>query len=242
MTLSSDQLRRYARQTILPDISEAGQKKLLASKVLVVGAGGLGSPALGYLAASGVGRIGIVEPDRVELSNLQRQLLFETADIGRPKALAAKDRLQEINPECHVDVFEARLDEKNARTLISGYDVVLDCSDNFATRFAIADSCEAEKIPLISAAVVGFDAQLTTFKPYLGAPHPRYRDLVPDMPEQERSCAMEGIVGPLAGMVGSMQALETMKELLCIGESLSGTLLVIDGRAPTMRRVTLTRA
>lgn len=271
-------LRRYARQIVLPEIGEAGQAKLLASSVLVVGSGGLGSPALAYLAAAGVGRLGIVEPDRVELSNLQRQLLFETADIGRPKAQAAADRLEEINSDCTVDIFEMRLDAQNARSLISGslpirgrarvgaqvgkadasnahlltsplkgeecnegYDLVLDCSDNFETRFAVADACAVEKKPLISGAVVGWSAQLSTFKPYLGAPHPSYRDFVHGMPERERSCAMEGIVGPLAGMVGSMQALEAIKELLGIGQSLSGRVLIIDGITSVIRSVLLER-
>ncbi|MDX1974811.1 MAG: HesA/MoeB/ThiF family protein [Rickettsiales bacterium] len=241
-SLTSDQLRRYARHVVLPEIGEAGQARLLASSVLVIGVGGLGSPALAYLAAGGVGRLGIVEPDRVELSNLQRQLLFETADIGRAKVQAAADRIHEINPDCTVETHELRLDAGNAHQLIAAYDLVVDASDNFETRFTVADSCSQLEKPLVSAAIVGFSAQLSTFKPYLGAPHPSYRCLVSTQPERERSCAQEGIIGPLAGMLGSMQALEAMKELLGIGESFSGRVLIIDGLAMRMRYVILPRS
>ena len=273
--LSSVAARRYTRHIVLPEIGEEGQRKLLASSALVIGAGGLGSAALAYLAAGGVGRLGIVEPDRVELSNLQRQVLFETADIGRAKAEAACDRIQEVNPECEVELFPERLTEENARTLIdtffplsraagegrgggrsanseqvaapsltlprqvAGEGIVIDCSDNFETRFALADACfRAEKM-LVSAAISGFSAQLSTFKPYLGMPHPCYRCLVPDMPEREVRCEQEGVIGPLAGIMGSFQALEAMKELLGIGESLSGHLLVMDGLGLDIRKIVL---
>jgi adenylyltransferase/sulfurtransferase len=241
MTLTDEQRRRYARHVVLPEIGEAGQARLLAASVLVIGAGGLGSAVIAYLAAAGVGRIGIAEPDRVELSNLQRQLLFETADIGRAKAEAARDRLEELNPSTHVDVHPIRLEPANAPRLVSGYDVVLDGSDNFATRFALADACAGARIPLVSAAISGFEAQLSTFKPYLGAPHPCYRCLVPEMPQREASCAQEGIVGPLAGMMGSAQALETIKELLGIGVSLSGRLLIYHAFTANIRVVQLHR-
>jgi adenylyltransferase/sulfurtransferase len=221
-------LRRYARHNVLPEIGEAGQQKLLASSVLVIGAGGLGSASLGYLAASGIGRLGIVEPDRVELSNLQRQLLFETADIGRPKTEAARDRLEEINPGIKIETFPTRITAANAGDLIRSFDLVIDGSDNFATRFAVAESCYHGKKPLVSAAISGFSAQASTFKPYLGAPHPCYRCLVPEHPERDVDCAQEGIAGPLAGIMGSLQALEAIKELLAIGTSLSGSLLVWD--------------
>lgn len=236
---SSDAQRRYARHIVLPEIGEAGQAKLLASSVLVIGAGGLGSNALACLAASGIGRLGIVEPDRVELSNLQRQLLFETGDIGRLKAEAARDRIDEVNPDCVVELFIERLDAGNARELVRRFDIVIDGSDNFETRFALNDACFHEKKTLVSAAISGFSAQLSTFKPYLGAPHPCYRCLVPGMPERERNCAQEGIVGPLAGMLGSMQALEAIKELLGIGESLSGWLLVIDVLTMQIKKIRL---
>lgn len=226
--LNADTLRRYARHVVLPEIGEEGQKELLASSALVIGAGGLGSAALSYLAAGGVGHVGIVEPDRVELSNLQRQTLFEEADIGRTKIDAAADRLHEINPDCELTLFPRRLNESNARELVKGFDVVLDGSDNFKTRFALAEACMAEKKPLISAAISGFSAQLSTFKPYLSASYPCYRCLVPEAPEREITCEQEGIIGPLAGIMGSFQALEAMKELLGIGESLAGKLMVLD--------------
>lgn len=241
MTLTDQQLRRYARHIVLPEIGVVGQQTLLSSSVLVVGAGGLGSSASLYMAAAGIGKIGIVEPDRVELSNLQRQIMFEMADIGRPKAQAARDRIEEINPDCHIEALETRLVESNARKMVRAYDVVVDGTDNFETRFTLADACMHEKKPLVSAAISGFSAQLSTFKPYLGAPHPCYRCLVASRPEREITCEQEGIVGPLAGWLGSMQALEAIKELLGIGQSLSGSLLVIDGLSMRIKKVVLPR-
>ncbi len=226
---------------MLPEIGEAGQEKLLRSSVLVIGAGGLGSASLGYLAAAGIGRLGIVEHDRVELSNLQRQILFEEADIGRAKTDAAADRLYELNPACNIEIFCERLTGDNARALIGAFDIVLDGSDNFETRFAVADAAMHEKKPLVSAAISGFDGQISTFKPYLGDPHPCYRCLVPEIPDRARTCAQEGIVGPLAGMMGSMQALEAIKELLAIGESLSGRLVIVEALSLGIRRVVLPR-
>lgn len=233
--------RRYARHIVLPEIGESGQAKLFAAKVLVIGAGGLGSAAIAYLAATGIGKIGIVEPDRVELSNLQRQILFETADIGRSKTVAARDRVQEINPDCMVELFAERLTADNANKLVREFDIVIDGSDNFETRFAVSAACLQEKKTLVSAAISGFSAQISTFKPYLGKDNPCYRCLVPQIPERERNCAQEGIIGPLAGMLGSMQALEVIKELLGIGESLSGKLLIIDALTMNIRKVVLPR-
>jgi len=240
-TLSPDAKRRYARHLVLPEIGESGQQRLLASSVLVIGAGGLGSHALATLAAAGIGRLGIVEPDRVELSNLQRQALFETADIGRLKSEAARDRIEEINADCQVEIFPERLDESNARALVKNFDLVLDCTDNFATRFALHDACFHENKPLISAAISGFSAQLSTFKAHLGPPHPCYRCLVPETPEREITCEQEGIVGPLAGIMGNMQALEAIKELLGIGQSLSGFLLTFDALAQHTKKIALPR-
>ncbi|MEQ1788889.1 MAG: HesA/MoeB/ThiF family protein [Rickettsiales bacterium] len=237
--LSSDEQRRYARHIVLPEIGEAGQAKLLAAKVLVIGAGGLGSSSIAYLAAAGIGKIGIIEPDRVELSNLQRQIIFETADIGRTKAAAARDRVHEVNPDCSVEIFEEKLTTDNANKFVKNFDIVVDGCDNFETRFAVSAACLQEKKPLISAAISGFFAQLSTFKPYLGSQHPCYRCFVPQMPERERNCAQEGIIGPLAGILGSMQALEVIKELLEIGESLSGKLLIIDALTMNIRKVSL---
>ncbi|MFO0388282.1 MAG: HesA/MoeB/ThiF family protein [Alphaproteobacteria bacterium] len=239
--MDNTQLRRYARHIVLPEIGEVGQAKLLASSVLVIGAGGLGSSAIAHLAASGIGRIGVVEYDRVELSNLQRQVMFEESDIGRLKVDAVRDRLGEVNPACTLDVFPEKLTAENARTLIKPYDIVVDGSDNFDTRFAVNQACIAEQKTLVSAAISGFSAQISSFKAHLGAPHPCYQCLVPDKPTFERNCAQEGIIGPLAGMLGSMQALEVIKELLGIGESLSGKILMMDMLAATIRIAALPR-
>lgn len=236
-----DNLRRYARHVVLPEIGEAGQDKLLASSVLVIGAGGLGSASLGYLAAAGIGRIGIVEPDRVELSNLQRQILFETADIGQPKVQAAADRLEEINPGARIELFPTRITAENAAGLIIPFDLVIDGSDNFSTRFAVAEACYHAQKTLISAAISGFSAQASTFKPHFGPPHPCYRCLVPHLPERETDCAQEGIVGPLAGLMGSLQALEAIKELLGIGISLSGSLWVYNALSAQIKTIALPR-
>jgi len=241
MTLTNDQQRRYARHIVLPEIGASGQEKLLASSVLVIGAGGLGSAALTYLAAAGIGRIGIIEPDRVELSNLQRQVMYETADQGRAKIDAAADRLNELNPDVGLELFPRRLTAENARERVRCFDVVIDGSDNFTTRFALADACIQEKKPLISAAISAFSAQLSTFKPYLGKPHPCYRCFVPQQPAHEISCEQEGIIGPLAGMMGCMQALEAIKELLAIGQSLSGRIMVFDALSSESKLLTLVR-
>lgn len=235
--LTPDAERRYARHLVMPEIGEEGQGTLLASSVLVIGAGGLGSGALAYMAAAGIGRIGIVEPDRVELSNLQRQVLFESSDIGRAKTDAARDRIEEVNGDCTIELFPDRLTAENARARVRGFDIVVDGSDNFATRLAVNTACFAEKKTLVSAAISGFSAQLSTFKP----PAPCYQCLVPTLPEREITCAQEGIIGPLAGMLGSMQALEVIKELLGIGESLTGSLLVIDALTMNIRKVALPR-
>lgn len=233
--------RRYARHLVLPEIGEAGQAKLGAASALVVGAGGLGSAAAGYLAVMGIGRIGLVDHDRVELSNLQRQVLYETADVGRLKVEAARDRLEEINPEARVEAHAVRLEAVNAASLVRTYNIVVDGTDNFDTRFALHDACFHHRTPLVSSAISGFAAQLSTFKAYLGVPHPCYRCFVAGLPERERTCAQEGIIGALAGVMGAMQALEAVKELLGIGESLSGTILIYDALAGSFRRVLLPR-
>lgn len=239
--LTDDQRRRYARHIVLPQLGEAGQEKLLASSALVIGAGGLGSAAIAYLAAAGVGRIGIIEPDRVELSNLQRQVMYETMDQGRLKVEAAADRIHELNPEIELELFPRRITAENARERVAGFDIVVDGCDNFATRFAVSDACVAEKKTLVSAAISGFEAQLSTFKSHMHKDLPCYRCLVPAMPQREITCEQEGIVGPLAGMLGSMQALEAIKELAGIGESLAGQLVIIDALASNMRKIALPR-
>lgn len=239
--LSIDGMRRYARQIMLPDIGEEGQERLMESSVLVIGAGGLGAAVLSYLAAAGIGRLGIVDDDRVELSNLQRQIIHEEADIGRAKTESAADRIAELNPATKLQTYATRLTEENAAALIAGYDVVADGSDNFVTRFAIASACYHAKRPLISAAISGFEGQISCFTPYLGEPHPCYRCLIPELPPEANNCTEVGVVGPLAGILGSMQALETIKTLLSIGMSLSGTLFHYDGLHAKARVITLPR-
>jgi adenylyltransferase/sulfurtransferase len=254
------QRRRYARNIILPQVGEGGQEKLLAAKVLMVGAGGLGSATLHYLAAAGVGTIGIIDGDRVELSNLQRQILFETGDIGRLKTEAARDRLEEINPDVNAVIHSIDLGSSSrgaalahastdvATTksapqdegVITSYDIVADGCDNFQTRFLVADLCERLRKPLVSAAVSGFSGQLSSFTPYLGPPHPRYRDLVPELPPEADTCTETGVIGAVCGILGSMQALEIIRIIL--GQaSLSGTLLRYDGLTHTLHRTKLRR-
>ncbi len=228
-TLTEDQVERYSRHILLPEIGGEGQRKLLRSSAFVVGAGGLGSPALLYLAAAGVGRLGIADSDRVELSNLQRQIVHGTDDVGRPKGLSAGEAVRKINPECQVQIFPQRLTAGNVREVIRGYDVVLDGSDNFPTRFLVADCCWFEKIPLVTAAVIRFDGQLMTVLPP-GAGNPCYRCLFPDPPPSGLipSCQEAGVLGAAAGVMGALQAVETLKVLLGLGGVLSDSLLLYD--------------
>lgn len=244
MTEFSDaELRRYARQIVLPEIGGVGQARLRAAGVLVVGAGGLGSPLLLYLAAAGVGRIGVVDDDRVDPSNLHRQILFETADAGRGKTEAALGRLRRLNPEIEVAGHPVRLAPGNAEDLVAGYDLVADGSDSFATRAVVQDACFRLGRPLVSASVQGLDGQLSTFKPHLGAPHPCLRCLFPDEPAPDAlpTCAQGGVLGPAAGVVGTLQAVEAVKEIAGFGESLSGWLVLYDAAAATLDRVRVPR-
>jgi len=239
--MKDEQLRRYARHIVLPEIGEAGQAKLLASKVLVIGAGGLGASCLMSLASSGIGSIGIVEPDHVELSNLPRQTLYETADIGRPKALAAKDRLEEMNPDVKIETHLTRLTAENAEALIQDYDLIIDGTDNFQTRYDINDACLKAKLPWVHAAMLGFDAHITSFAPYSDKSLPCYRCYAPEIPERERSCAQEGLIAPLAGIVGNIQTLEAIKLLLGKDDSLLGKLLIFNAKTMQMHQSTLRR-
>lgn len=227
--LSDEERRRYARSISLPEIGEAGQERLRAARVLVVGAGGLGSPLITYLAASGIGTLGIVDDDRVELSNLPRQILYEQGDQGRLKAECARDRASELNPHVHVELHTRRVTAANAAELVRQYDVVADGSDNFATRFAVNSACLHEKKPLISAAIRAWQGQVAVFKPYLDG-QPCYRCLVSAHPGDERGCSDAGVAGPFAGMVGTIQALEVMKEVLGIG-TLCGKIFSLDARS-----------
>jgi molybdopterin/thiamine biosynthesis adenylyltransferase len=243
LPLTEEEIRRYARHIVLPELGGVGQARLKSASVLVVGAGGLGSPLLLYLAAAGVGRIGVVDDDRVDLSNLQRQILFSTEVAGRPKAEAAAEALRRLNPLVQLDVHALRLDGANARTLVAGYDLVADGSDNLATRLAVHDACRSLGRILVSASVQGLDGQLTTYKAHLGSPHPCLRCLVdPETGEDALpSCAQAGVLGPVAGVLGTLQAVEVVKELAGVGVSLSGTILLYDAAAATFDRMRLRR-
>lgn len=241
--LDEREIRRYARHIVLPEIGGDGQRRLKHSSVLVVGAGGLGSPALLYLAACGVGRLGIVDDDRAEASNLQRQVIFTERDEGVPKAAAAAARLRALNSLIRVEAHPERLDEHNALALVSGYDLVADGSDNLATRRTVQDACRRLRRPLVSAAVQGLDGQLSTFTPYLGPPHPCWRCLFADDAAEGAlpSCAAAGVLGPAAGVMGTLQAVEVVKELTGIGRGLSGRLLLFDAAAAVLDEIAVLR-
>lgn len=238
MALTDDQLERYARHIILKEVGGPGQQKLMRAKVMVIGAGGLGSPLLLYLAAAGVGTIGIIDDDQVDLSNLQRQVIHKTAAVGVDKTKSALRAIAEINPDIKVIAHQERLDEHNAEEIIKSYDIVADGCDNFATRFLVNDICLKYKKPLISGALSQFDGQLATFKGY-ETDKPCYRCLVPTHPSGVLSCAEAGILGAVAGVVGTMQAIEVLKEILDLGDSLAGKLLIYDALSARSRVIKL---
>ena len=241
MSFSKEEIERYSRQIVLRGVGGPGQNRLKAARVLIVGAGGLGSPALLYLAAAGVGRLGVVDDDGVALSNLHRQVLHGTADVGRAKVDSAEATIARINPHVKVERIARRLNEANAREIVAGWDVVLDGSDNFDSRYALSDACFHEQKPLVTAAIGEFDGTLTTLKPYEagpdGKPNPTYRCLFPEPPPPGSvpACAEVGVLGALAGVLGSLMALEAIREI--VGgfgdgdEGLVGRLLMIDARA-----------
>lgn len=237
MALSEQEVERYARHIVLPEVGGPGQNRLKQSSVLVIGAGGLGAPLLLYLAAAGVGRIGIVDHDTVSLSNLQRQVIHTTDRVGMLKVESAALQIAAINPHVVVEQHAFRLTADNALDLISRYDVVADGCDNFPTRFLVSDACHFARRPLVSAAVGQFDGQISTFKPWLpmadGAPSPTYRCFIGDLPERGLfpACEEAGVLGALPGILGSMQAMEVIKELLAIGEGLMGRVLMYDALA-----------
>ena len=237
--LTEEQIQRYSRHILLPEVGGEGQRELLASSVLVVGAGGLGSPALLYLAAAGVGRLGVADGDTVEVSNLQRQIIHGTSDVGKSKVLSAQETIREINPDCQVQVFPERLTTKNISQVMRGYDVVLDGSDNFPTRFLVADCCWFEKFPLVSAAVLQFEGQLMTILP--GDGNPCYRCFIPEPPPPGLvpSCQEAGVLGAVVGVMGTLQAVEALKILLGLGTIMSHRLIVYD--AMSCRFTTLKR-
>lgn len=227
-SLNGHQIERYSRHILLREVGVSGQRRLLESSALVVGAGGLGSPAIQYLAAAGVGRIGIADGDVVELSNLQRQIVHGTADLGRPKALSAAEFVRGLNPDCRVDVIAERLTATNTREAVAKYDVVLDGSDNFPTRFLVADACWLEGVPLVSGAVLRFEGQLLTVLP--GGASPCYRCYVPEPPPPglAPSCREAGVLGAVVGVIGTLQAVEALKLLLGVEASLANELLIYE--------------
>jgi molybdopterin-synthase adenylyltransferase len=242
MALSDEELERYARHIVLREVGGPGQARLRGARVLVIGAGGLGSPVILYLAAAGVGTIGIVDFDTVSLSNLQRQIAHRTADIGRLKTESAADSALALNPGVRIEPHAERLTAENAPELIARYDVVADGSDNFATRFLVNDACFFAKKTLVSAAVTEFDGQLATYKPHAGE-YPCYRCLFPEPPPpgSAPSCSETGILGAAAGVMGTLQALEAMKEIIGIGEGMAGQLLIYDALSTRFRTVRVRR-
>lgn len=232
MSFSQAEVERYARHLVLREIGGPGQQKLKGAGVLMVGAGGLGAPAALYLAAAGVGRIGVVDPDTVALSNLQRQVLYATADVGQDKTAVTARRLEALNPEIAVVTHPAALTRANAADLIGGYDLVLDGTDDFATRFAISDACVAAAKTLVSGAIARWTGQVGVF-----AGKPCYRCLVPEVPPDADTCVSVGVVGALGGVIGAMMALEAIKVITGAGDPLAGRLLIYDALAGETRTV-----
>jgi len=242
--LTPEEIQRYKRHLVLKEIGGQGQQRLKAARVLVVGAGGLGSPLLLYLAAAGAGTIGIIDDDRVSLDNLQRQIVHDTAHVGVLKVESAKETIQRLNPNITVVTYAERLTAENALDVISDYDIVADGSDNFATRYLVSDACYLAKRPLVFAALGPFDGYLTTFKPYEknadGEPNPTYRCLFPEAPTGEAvfNCSEVGVLGAVAGVMGTLQAVEVLKEITGAGDSLVGKLTIYDalgGRFQSIR-------
>jgi len=239
--MSTEELQRYSRHLIMPEVTAEGQHRLKAARVLCIGAGGLGSPAAVYLAAAGVGTIGIVDFDHVDLSNLQRQILHGTKDIGRGKLESARDRLRDMNPEIGIELHNCRFSSENASQIVSEYDVVVDGSDNFATRYLSNDVCVFERKPNMYGSVFRFEGQTTVFAPHLGGPC--YRCLFPEPPPPDSvpNCAQAGVLGVLPGIIGMLQAIETIKLIVGIGEPLIGRLLHFDALKVRFRELNLRR-
>ncbi len=244
LDFTEDEIQRYSRHILLGEVGGIGQAKLKAARVLVVGAGGLGSPVLLYLAAAGVGTIGLIDDDHIEVSNLQRQIAHTTERIGVAKARSAAAAAVAINPGVRVETYEHRLTPENAIALIERYDIVCDGTDNFPTRFLVADACVLARRTLVSAAVLRFEGQLSTFKPHAsrdGADAPCYRCLYPEPPPPGLvpSCSEAGVLGAVTGVMGTLQATETLKEIMDIGDSLSGRLLIWDALAARFQTIRL---
>jgi len=242
VTLSDRQLDRYARHIVLREIGGEGQKRLLAASVCVIGAGGIGAPVIQYLAAAGVGRLRVIDDDRVTLDNLQRQILFGMADVGRLKVEAAGERVAELNEDVAFDGVAQRLTAATAGALLEGVDLVVDGSDNFATRLAVSDACTAARIPLVSAAIGRFQVQIGTFRGW-EAGRPCYRCFVGDAFDAEDcdTCAELGVLGAMAGLAGSFAALEAIRAITGFGEDPAGKLHIFDGLAPSMRTIRIVK-
>ncbi|MBA1338635.1 MAG: adenylyltransferase and sulfurtransferase [Pelagibacterales bacterium] len=242
MQFTKNQIERYSRQIILKKVGIVGQKKLSQSSVLIVGAGGLGSPILIYLAAVGVGTIGVIDKDKVELSNLARQIIFSTKDIKKSKSITAIEKIKKINPNLNFSSFNEKLTIKNINNIAKEFDIIVDGSDNFRTRFLVNDYCLKMKKILISGAVSKFDGQIYTFN-FLKKKSPCLRCFMPKLPNKPDvdSCEFEGILGPLVGIIGSIQANEVVKEILNIGSSLCGYILIVDALKLTFRKIKLNK-
>lgn len=236
MDFSSDEIERYARHLVMPEIGGAGQQRLKRASLLIIGAGGLGAPVLAYCAAAGVGRIGVVDHDAISLANLQRQVIYRTADLGKSKAARAADFGSELNPNVTIEAIEQKVDDNNIDRLVADFDIVADCTDNADTRYTISDACFRAAKTLVTAAVVRFDGSVTVLKPHEtgvdGDPNPTYRCLFPNPPEDGAApiCAELGVAGVMTGLVGTIQATEIVKEIVGMGSSLVRKLLMIDGR------------
>lgn len=235
--LTAAEIERYKRHLVLKEVGGQGQQRLKGARVLIVGAGGLGSPVALYLAAAGVGTIGIIDDDRVSLDNLQRQILHDTVHVGAPKVESARDAIDRLNPHVAVETIEQRLDASNALSIIERYDIVADGSDNIETRYLVSDACYLARRTLVFGAVGPFDGYVSTFKPHLkdasGAPYPSYRCLFPEAPPPGTvpNCAEVGVLGAVVGVIGTIQATEILKEIIGIGTSLAGRLLLYDALA-----------
>lgn len=240
MELTDHDLLRYSRQILLPDFGTGAQERLLESSILIIGAGGLGSAASVYLAAAGTGALVIADDDKVDLSNLQRQILHANADIGKPKVESARSHLTRINPAVRVTPVQRRLKGKPLEDQVQAADVVIDGSDNFVTRFAINEACVRTATPLVSGAAIRYEGQLTVFRPDLGE-GPCYRCLYHNDAQDDQTCSENGILAPVAGIIGSLQALEAIKVITGIGETLCGRLLVFDGKRLDWRTVSIQR-
>lgn len=238
---TDDQLERYSRHILLPEVGGVGQEKLLQASVLVVGAGGLGAPMLQYLAAAGVGRIGVIDADTVDLSNLQRQVIHRTQDIDIPKIDSAARMIRELNPDVMVELYNERITAAIALDIVAKYDIAADGTDNFPTRYLMNDACHLAGKTLVSGALLRFEGQLSVFKSHLGEGHPCYRCLFPEPPPPGSvpSCSEAGVFGAVAGAVGVQQALEVLKEILGIGQSLSGTFMMYDGLYTEWQKIKL---